>query len=307
MPHKPCSSARLLWRAASRNWVAYVFLLPAVVPLLFVLVLPSLEVLRLSFVDVNLRRPGPVHFVGLAQYRQLLADPVFGRAFVQSWEWALGSTAGQFGLGLAAALLLNQRLPARSLVRGLVLLPWVLPGTLVASVFGLMFTSVGLVNSVLHALGLMTGWHPWLSDPRTTMLVLVAANTWKGFPFFAVVLLAALQSVSPELIECARIDGAGALQTFRHITLPGIRHAILISALLATVWTFNSVDLIYNLTYGGPYYASFTLVMFAFVAAFSYGWTSAAAAAGVIAGIIAASFAAAFVAAQWQQMTQTTT
>ncbi len=124
MARKTCSSPRSFWRTASRNWVAYVFLPPAVVPLLFVLVLPGVEVLRLSFMDVNLRRPGPAHFVGLAQYRQLLADPVFGRAFVQKWEWALGSTAGQFGLGLAAALLLNQRLPARSLVRGLVLLPW---------------------------------------------------------------------------------------------------------------------------------------------------------------------------------------
>jgi len=297
---------RSLWRTATRHLVAYVFLVPAVVPLLFVQVLPGVEVLRLSLLDVNLRRPGPAHFVGLAQYRQLLADPLFGRAFVQSWEWALGSTVGQLALGLAAALVLNQRLPARGLVRGLVLLPWVLPGTLVASIFGLMFTSVGLVNSALHALGLMTGWHPWLSDPRTTMLVLVAANTWKGFPFFAVVLLAALQSVSPELVECARIDGAGPWPTFRHVTLPAIRHAILISTLLATVWTFNGIDLIYNLTYGGPYYASFTLVMFSFIAAFSYGWLGAAAAAGVITGAIAAAFAAVFVAVQWRQMTRTT-
>ncbi len=276
----------IYWRAVRKHSVAYLFLLPAMLALVFVDFIPMLYGLRLSLYVSNIFRPDYHPFVGLKQYQQLVQDPLFVRSFVQGWYWTFGSVAGAFLVGLIAALVMNQTLPARGLIRGIILIPWVVPSALAATMFSLLLTSVGLVNTVLTNLGLLHDWHPWLSDPNTAMPVLILTQTWKNFPFFAVMLLAARQAIPPELYEAARIDGATTAQCFRHITLPMLRSTIMISTLLSTIWTFSSIDLIYIMTSGGPFYATFTLAMFAYTTAFGTGQMGYASAASVVVALI---------------------
>jgi multiple sugar transport system permease protein len=270
-----------------RYAVGYLFLLPAFVALMAVSFIPMLEGFWVSFQTYNLFRPGPRIDVGWDQYRYLLEDPIFMRSFWQSWYFALGSVVCQFLLGMFAAVLLNQNLRFRGVVRGLVLIPWVVPGALAAMMFGLLFTSTGLVNTLLDnigltRLGLIEPFHPWLSDTQTAMPVIIITNMWKGFPFFAVMFLAAMQSIPRDLYEAAKLDGASAARSFFDITIPSIAPTVLITTLLGTIWTFNSIDLIYILTSGGPFYSTMTLAMFAYQQGFGRGDIGYASAAAVV-------------------------
>jgi multiple sugar transport system permease protein len=276
-----------LWREVSRQRMAYLFLMPAVVVLLFVDFIPMIQGAGTSFWAYNMFRPGVRPFVGVHQYTDLLNDAIFMRAFWQSFYFTLGSVACQFVVGLIAAVLLNQSVVFRGYFRAIVLIPWVVPSSLAAMMFGLLFTSTGLVNTMMHNIGLtQLGLVPenfaWLSDPRTAMPTIIFTNMWKGFPFFAVMLLAAMQAIPGDLYEAARVDGASTLRSFWHITLPSIRPTILIATLLGVIWTFNSIDLIYILTYGGPYYSTFTLAMFAYQQAFGRGLVGYASAVAVV-------------------------
>ena len=281
----------MLDRRTLKRWMAgYLFLLPAMICLAVVSFVPMFQGIVTSFENFSLFRPGQRGFVGLDQYRYLAEDPLLARTFWQSWYFALGSVALQAILGMASALLLNQNIWFRGFFRGLVLIPWVVPGALAAMMFGLLFTSTGLVNTLLAdlglvELGLINAAHPWLSDPRTSMPTIIMANTWKGFPFFTVMFLAALQSIPKDYYEAAMIDGASNWQSFRHITLPSMAPTILITTLLGTIWTFNSIDLIYILTSGGPYYSTMTLAMFSYNQGFGRGNIGYASAIGV--GILA--------------------
>lgn len=274
-------------RQYRRHAVAYLFLLPALASLTAVSFIPLFQGIRTSFQTYNLFRPGNRIDVGFDQYRYLLEDPIFMKAFWQSWYFALGSVACQFVLGMAAAILLNQNIRFRGFVRGLVLIPWVVPGSLGAMMFGLLFTSTGLVNTFLDRvgltrLGMFDRFHPWLSDTSTSMPTIIITNMWKGFPLFAVMFLAAMQTIPRDYYEAARIDGASAVRSFFDITVPSMAPTILITTLLGTIWTFNSIDLIYILTSGGPYYSTMTLAMFAYNQGFGRGDIGYASAIGVV-------------------------
>lgn len=279
------------WSGVRRQYrrysVAYLFLLPALASLTAVSFIPLFQGIRTSFQTYNLFRPGTRIDVGLDQYRYLFDDPIFMKAFWQSWYFALGSVACQFLLGMAAAILLNQNIRFRGLVRGLVLIPWVVPGSLAAMMFGLLFTSTGLVNTFLNwtgltRLGVIDRFHPWLSDTATSMPTIIITNMWKGFPLFAVMFLAAMQTIPRDYYEAAKIDGASAVRSFFDITVPSMAPTILITTLLGTIWTFNSIDLIYILTSGGPYYSTMTLAMFAYNQGFGRGDIGYGSAIGVV-------------------------
>ena len=282
--------ARRWWpsrRMLSRYLTAYLFLIPAMLCLLVVSFIPMFQGIVTSFEAFSLFRPGQRLNVGFDQYEALMNDPVFWRSFWQSWYFALASVALQCILGLAAALLLNQNIYFRGFFRGLVLIPWVVPGSLAAMMFGLLFTSTGLVNTLLNNLGLVelgviSASHPWLSDSNTSMPTIILANTWKGFPFFAVMFIAALQGIPKDYYEAAKIDGATSSQAFFNITLPSLAPTVMITTLLGTIWTFNSIELIFILTSGGPYFSTMTLAMFAYNQGFGRGNIGYASAAGVV-------------------------
>ena len=278
---------RGFWREVSRNRLAYIFLIPVFLVLAFVNLLPMLQGANMSLYLFNLFRPGARPFVGLENYQDLVRDPLFAKAFVNTWYYTVGSVVCQFILGLVAAVLLNQSVRFQGIFRGIVLIPWVVPGSLAAMMFGLLFTSVGLVNAILNAigftqLGIVGPDHAWLSDTRTAMPTIILTNMWKGFPFFAVMFLAAMQTIPGDLYEAARMDGASPIRSFFDITLPSIRPTLLITTLLGILWTFNSIDLIYILTSGGPFYATLTLPMWAYQQAFGRGYVGLASALAVI-------------------------
>ena len=262
-------------REMGRYKLGYVFLAPALLVLLFVDFVPMAQGIWTSLHAYSLFRPASRPFIGLDNYTELAADPLFWRALGQTAYYTFASVALQFLLGLAAATLLNQSVRFRAFFRGVVLIPWVVPGALAGMMFALLFTSNGLVNTALSQLGvagrLVPENFPWLSNDATAMPVVIFTSAWKGFPFFAVMFLAAMQAVSTDLYEVARVDGSSRLQSFWHVTLPGIRATMLIASLLGLIWTFNSIDLIYVMTYGGPFYSTTTLVMLSYQQAFSTG------------------------------------
>ncbi|MEA2582079.1 MAG: multiple sugar transport system permease protein [Thermomicrobiales bacterium] len=292
---------RDVWHEVYRYRLAYLFLLPALLVLAFVDLLPMARGVKESFYLHNLFRPGDQPYVGTEQYRDLLEDDLFRKAFWNTWYYTLGSVACQFVLGMSAAVLLNQSVRFRGLFRGIILIPWVVPGSLAAMMFGLLFTSTGLVNTFLDKigftrLGIIDSDYAWLSNTSTAMPTIIITNMWKGFPFFAVMFLAAMQTIPSDLYEAATIDGASSVQSFFHITIPSIRPTILITTLLGTLWTFNSLDLIYILTYGGPFYATLTLPMWAYQQAFGRGYVGQASALAVIILVIMAVVTTAYLA-----------
>jgi multiple sugar transport system permease protein len=260
-----------------RPWVrpetrlAVLFLLPAFVVLLAILVVPFAQSLWLSLYDAPIG--GEARWVGLGNYAGNLADPVFRQATFNTAAFVGLSVLGKLGLGLGAALLLNGRLPVRGLLRALVLLPWALPEITSALVWDWMLNgNLGAINAMLRAIGLIDANIYWLSSRALALPSVVAVNIWHGFPFFALTLLAALQGIERDIYEAADVDGASAVQKFLFITLPGIMPVLLVSTLLSTIWTTNAFTQIFVLTGGGPSNATATLPIYTYQTAFrGYG------------------------------------
>ncbi|MEN3186760.1 MAG: sugar ABC transporter permease [Atribacterota bacterium] len=238
-------------RREKRDWVSgYGFILPSVV-LLFVLVFyPLFLTFRYSLYDMSLTT---TRYLGWAGYQRFFANRMLPLVFRNSLVWTVIVVVFQFLLGFSSALLLNRSFPGRSLVRGLVILPWVMPGVIAGMVWRLIYDpQLGLLNHYLRVLGIIAQPFTWLSHPRTALYAVIFAAIWKGFPFSTLMYLAGLQIVPQELYEAADIDGAGAWMKFRNVTLPSMRSIITTTLLLTFIWTFNYFELVYVMTGGGP-------------------------------------------------------
>ena len=231
----------------------YAYLIPAVVVLGGTILVPILKAMKMSLYHHVLFRPQEYGFVGLGNYRRLLRDETFWLTLWNSFVWVFGSVSLQFVGGFAAALLLHQSFRGRAFVRTVTLLPWIVPGVVVALVWEWLYQpNYGVINDVLLRLGWLRERVAWLSDPGLAMPAVIATNVWRGVPFFAVMLLAGLQAIPDELYEAARVDGARVIQRFRHITLPLLRPIIIVATATRIIWTFNYADLIFVMTSGGP-------------------------------------------------------
>ena len=236
--------------------------------MLLIVAYPLFQALRLSLFDASLLRPDRARFVGLTNYLNVLRDPLFLRSLLNSTIWVVGCVTLQFTIGMLGALLLNREFPGRGLVRGLSLIPWATSGVLVSLMWTWMLDgNYGVINDILVRLGLISQYRPWLALPISLGGV-IAANVWQGAPFFAVMLLAAMQSVPQELYEAARIDGAGRFQQFRSVTIPLIMPTIVITTMLRIVWTANYMDLVFVMTGGGPGNASIILPVLSYITAY---------------------------------------
>lgn len=245
------------------RFVPYLMLAPALGFILTFILYPLGLNFSTSFQHRVFTEPMANRFVGLANYVKIATDPTFWLVLRQSALWVTGSLAFQFLLGLALALLLNERFPARGLYRSLILSPWAVSGVIIAIMWKWMYNpQVGVLNEILVRLGLVSHRLAFLADPSTALPAVIFTNIWRGTPFFAVMLLAALQAVPKELYEAAAMDGAGPWQRFLHVTLPSIVPMIFAALLLRTIWIFNDVDLIFVMTDGGPVRASETLATF---------------------------------------------
>jgi multiple sugar transport system permease protein len=230
---------------------AWLFLLPLLVVLLGLAAYPLVDGVWTSFTSRGVGRPGV--FVGFANFAELIDDPVFSIALVNSAMLTFGAVATKLVLGLAAAVLLMQPFPLRNLVRALAFLPWAVPG--LVSALGwrwLLDEQSGAVNAWITGLGLVDEPVDWLSDPFFGMISIGMATVWQGLPFYIMMFLGGMMTIPPELHEAAAIDGASAWARFRHVTLPSIADVIAITVMLSTIWTFNSFNTVYVLTNGGP-------------------------------------------------------
>jgi multiple sugar transport system permease protein len=248
----------------------YLFLLPAVVVTLAVVLLPVAQTVWMSLHDFVLFRPRNVPFVGLGNFRRMLGDETFWISLVNS-VWWIGLVVGlQFALGLATALLLNQSFWWRGLARSLIIIPWALPSVIIGLTWTWMYDfNIGVINDALLRLGLIAKPVAWLAQPSTAFYAVVLALIWQGFPFFAITILAGLQTIGDELYEAAEMDGATRGQRLRYVILPAISGVIATALLLRTIWVANSLDVILVMTGGGPGLETHTLPLYAFLKAYS--------------------------------------
>lgn len=234
------------------NLYPYYLIAPAVLVAIAVAVLPLVYGLWLSFQDWYLLRSPTPSWGGLKNYRELLDDAGFWRAFGRTWYWTLGTVAVEFLLGLPLALLLNRKSRLSEALSAFILTPWVTP--FIVAAYGwryLLDSQVGLLHAGLQFVGL-AGQRSILGDPNASLAMITFISGWKGTPFMVIALLAALKGIPDELYEAARIDGAGRWQQFLHITLPLIRNTAIVIALVLGILAFYSFDLAWIMTQGGP-------------------------------------------------------
>ncbi|MFB9174774.1 carbohydrate ABC transporter permease [Roseibium salinum] len=261
----------------------YLYLSPAILLIALVMLVPLVIGISYAFQAVNLLRPFDTGWVGLANFRALWADNKFWLALTNTFWWTLGSIVFQFFLGLGLALILNTQFYGKRLVQALVFLPWAVPTFLSALTWAWLFNpTIGPLPHWLAALGVLSEPFNILGDPNLAMWGPITANVWFGVPFFAITLLAALQSIPGELYEAAEIDGATAWQMFTKITLPFLAPMIAITVMLRTIWIANFADLIFVMTGGGPANSTQILSTYIFTTAFrrlDFGYASAIAVA----------------------------
>jgi len=262
---------RIVRRQALReNLLAYLFLLPALLAIALVLFYPILNLLVTSFYS-SPTLSHPSQFIGLKNYVAVLTDPIFPTAVRNTFIWTFGVTFGQVLLGIYFALILHQRFPGRWLARVLVIIPWVLPGIVVAVTWRFMYSQdFGLINLALRSVGLGQLAHAWLGDTQTAMISVIIVGIWKGFGFYTLMFLAGMQTIPVELYEAARIDGANDRQQLVSITLPLLRPIMITSTVLGLIWTSNYFEALLVMTGGGPARSTETLPMFIYNTGFSF-------------------------------------
>jgi multiple sugar transport system permease protein len=246
----PAARRARLYRAA--RWA---FLLPAVAYVLFAFAIPLAYNLVLSFEQTSLATISHLTapFAGLSNYTTTLKDPVADSAIVRTFSFTVLSLLFQFLLGFSLALLFNLQFPLRKVARSLILVPWLLPLLVTGVIFKFLFQlQAGAVNQILLNLHLVHQPIGFEVSPGWAYLTVLITNIWIGVPFFTVLLYSALQDVPTELIEAAKIDGAGAWQRLTRITLPVIRPVIEVVFVLGFVFTVKVFDVVIGLTNGGP-------------------------------------------------------
>ncbi|MEV0890597.1 sugar ABC transporter permease [Promicromonospora sp. NPDC050262] len=229
------------------------FLAPAIVFVCWFTYFPMLQGAHMAFRDWNLWDLTSTPWVGLANFATILADPVFPVVAGNTVVWVVGSIVPQLVIGFLVALGLWRRFRFRGLYQALIFYPWAVSGFLVGMLFRWMFNAeFGVVNNLLMKAGAIDAPLPWLADPKLAMVAVIIANVWYGVTFFAIMILAALQSVPDEVLEAAAIDGAGTVRRLFSIVIPYIWTTLALTVLLRAIWTFNSPEIIYAMTGGGP-------------------------------------------------------
>ncbi|MGN6097996.1 MAG: carbohydrate ABC transporter permease [Bosea sp. (in: a-proteobacteria)] len=247
-----------------KPFLIFLCLLPAAAFLLIFLSYPLGLGIWLAFTDTRIGRVG--HFIGLENFESLWYDRVFITSVWNTLLYTAAATAGKFALGLWLALLLNNHLPFKSLLRAIILVPWIVPTVLSAIAFWWIYDpQFSIISYVLvDVLGWRDTYIDFLGQPWAARWSLIAANIWRGIPFVAISLLAGLQTISPSLYEAAMLDGANAWQRFRHVTLPMLMPILAVVLTFSVLFTFTDFQLVYAITRGGPVNATHLMATLAF-------------------------------------------
>ncbi|UYQ70883.1 sugar ABC transporter permease [Pelagibacterium flavum] len=266
----------------------FIMILPALLMLGFVIGLPMLEAVRLSFDSIALRRPAAAGTYGVHNYLRLVADPKAYAALGFSALYMVGTVIGSVGMALTAALLTRRVVWFSGLARVAFLLPWTVPAVVTALIWGVMYDgNFGVINRLLDFVPFIDGQN-WLIERQTALPALIVAQVWNEFPVAYIFFLAGLKAIPDELYEAARIDRANAFQQFRHITLPHLRFIIAVIVILLMIMGFKSFPIIFILTGGGPAGATETLTVLTYNTAFRSLDFSYAATLGILAVLASA-------------------
>ncbi|MBO1907214.1 sugar ABC transporter permease [Microvirga sp. 3-52] len=247
----------------SKLFLGLLFMLPAAIFLLVFLSYPLGLGVWLGFTDTRIGRTGV--FVGLENYQLLWEDSIFWLSVFNTILYTVAASILKFMLGLWLALLLNEHLPLKAIIRAVVLLPWVVPTVLSAIAFWWIYdTQFSIISWALLELGWISSPINFLGDPNNARATVILTNVWRGIPFVAITLLAGLQTISPSLHEAATLDGATSWQRFRFITLPMLSPLIAVVMTFSVLFTFTDFQLIYVLTRGGPLNATHLMATLSF-------------------------------------------
>lgn len=260
----------------------YLMVLPAAVVLAAFIAYPILFNITISFFDytfTKIARP----FVMFRNYSRIIESGVFFRSFVISMTWTAVNLVLMSVLGFTAALILRSKILGSGLLKVFLLVPWVLPQVVTGFTWGFMLTQdLGIINEILYRLNIVERQFSWFQSGRMAFWAVVIANTWRGFPFFSLMIYAKLQTIPMDLIEAARIDGANSFQIFRYIMLEFVKPVFRVCLVLGFLWTFNAFDIITIMTNGGPREQTLTLPLLVQREAFQYLQISRAATMSVM-------------------------
>jgi multiple sugar transport system permease protein len=252
LPHDKASTTPKWRRLLERDsTLGYALTTPSVLILLLFIAYPFVLGIRMSLSQWIVGQEPT--FVGLQNFTRNFGSTIFTRTVFNTFIYTAAATVLKLVFGMSLALVLNNTFRGKGLVRAAFLLPWIIPTVLSTLAWLWMFDATfSVINWFLRYFGVVQRGVNWLGDPVLAMTSIVVVNAWRGIPFFAISLLAGLQTISQELYEAAAIDGANAVQRFRYITLPLVKPVLLVVLLFSVIWTFADFQLVYVLTRGGP-------------------------------------------------------
>ena len=262
---------------------------PSMIVVFGVIIVPIVTTLVYSFVNINPLSSHRGEFAGFSFYIKALTSKAFCDDLGRTLYFTIASTAVETVFGLLIALLLNQSFPGVALLRSIIIIPWAIPTVVNGSLWKLMLNGeYGVINALLERFHLIGSYQSWLGNPKTAMLCIVIADSWKMTPLAVIFFLAALQAIDKTIYEAARVDGAGPLQSFFAITLPALRPTIMVIVVMRTVEKFKAFDIFYLMTRGGPANSTKTLMYDTYLQAFTnLNYSDAATYAYLIAMVVA--------------------
>ena len=247
---QPYKRAGLSFAGRQALW-GYLLALPVLLLVLGLVAYPFFYAIYISFTNRVVGNAG--EWIGFDNFRYLADSPSFTRSIRNTVTLVLVTDVAKLFIGLGLALLVNQQFRGRGLFRSFIMLPWAMPGFIAFLTWRVLYQPIGGgINLILTETGIHSGVIDWLGQKSTAMPAVIIASVWRGFPFWFISFLAALQAVQPDLYEAARVDGASAWRRFWTVTFPAIRPVILVTTLLSSIWTANSFENIWLLTAGGP-------------------------------------------------------
>jgi multiple sugar transport system permease protein len=233
--------------------VVLLFMLPAAVFVSVFIYYPILSGSQMAFREWNLWNLRDTPWVGFDNFRAIISSPTWDLVAVNTVVWVVASIVPQLVIGFGLALLMRHKFRGRGIYQALIFYPWAVAGFLIGILFRWMFNGeFGVINDILKNLGLIESNRAWLADPDLAMFAVIVANIWYGVTFFAIMILAALQSVDESMLEAAAVDGAGRVRMLFSIIIPAIRATLVLTILLRVIWIFNFPDIIWAMTGGGP-------------------------------------------------------
>ena len=249
-------------------YIPIILLMPAFLLVVGVIIYPICYAVGLSFQYYKLTDYVNRQFIGLENYISVWRNETFLASLGNTVKWVGITVACQFLFGLVLAMILNVPFRGRGIIRSITLMPWVTPGVVIALMWVWIYNgNFGVLNKCLTSLGIISKNIPWLGSSQTALYSQLVTMIWQGIPFFAIMILAALQTISADLYEAADISGANSWQKFLYITLPELMPTIITTCMLRIIWVFNNVEVLYLMTGGGPGHSSMTVSLVAYIKA----------------------------------------